>query len=104
MGKRRIIDKLSNSNYSRPALIGGLVLMMLFGAIPNNQDASAANTFLRAADGNLYAFDKFTFVLENDNDTCELDPGHWHAVDGAAGPTSTTGNMNLPETETALSE
>jgi len=36
-----IIDKLSNSKYSRPALVGGLVFMMLFGAIPNNQNALA---------------------------------------------------------------
>lgn len=41
MGKRHIIDKLSNSKYSRPALAGGLVIMLFFGAIPINQNALA---------------------------------------------------------------
>ncbi len=97
-GMGHIIDKLNNSNYSRPALVAGLVLMLFFGAFSNIQYASAANTFLKAADGQLYKFDKFTFALLNDFDDCKLDPGHWHAVDGPAGPTSETGNKDLPET------
>jgi hypothetical protein len=84
MGTRHIIDKLNISNYSRPALIGGLALMMLFGAFPNNQNALATNTeteFLQTPDGEIYELFEF-FLAPSEEGGCDTE--HWHATFGVA--------------------
>ncbi len=87
MGKRRIIDKLSNSNYLRPALAGGLVIMLFFGAMPINQNALAEETDFLLCDnllfctpGELFSLAQFEFI-DAHPPFCEV--GHYHGFFGA---------------------
>ncbi len=80
-GIGNLIDKLGIVNYSKPALVVGLVIMLFFGAFPYNQNALAGivntNTDIEVVvvDGVFFPFLQFFPAFD---DFC-LE--HWHADD-----------------------
>jgi len=71
-GNGNLIDKLDIVNYSKPALVGGLVIMLFFGAFANNQSALAGilvppsgQTFVVRIDGVLFRINDFFTAVDD---------------------------------------